>query len=96
MYGNKDATNLICKVENANGYSVGANGTYKANSGWYTADDTIEAGLNNIFMTAGTNYWWLASPSSRTNEFVLFVDCNHARVDTLSAATYGVCPVVSL
>ena len=94
--GNKDATNLICKVENANGYSVGANGTYKANSGWYTADDTIEAGLNNIFMTAGTNYWWLASPSSRTNEFVLFVDCNHARVDTLSAATYGVCPVVSL
>ena len=61
--GNKDATNLVCKVESANGYSVGENGTY-VKSGYYTNNNTIEAGPNNIFMTAGSNYWWLASPSS--------------------------------
>ena len=94
--GNKDATNLICKVESANGYSVGANNTY-ANSGWYTNDNTIEAGPNNIFMTAGSNHWWLASPSSGNGNFVLYVYGNDANVNYYDYCdTRGVCPVVSL
>ncbi len=93
--GNKNATNLICKVENKYGYSVGANGTY-ANSGYFTNSNTIESGPNNIFMTAGSNYWWLASPSSYGSGSVLYVrgyaDVNNNDFNY----TYGVCPVVSL
>ena len=94
--GNKDATNLICKVESANGYSVGANGTY-ANSGKWTNANTIEVGPNNIFMTEGHNYWWLASPSSANSSHVLFVSGHYAYVSSGSySGTNGVCPVVSL
>ena len=94
--GNKDATNLICKVERANGYSVGANGTY-ANSGDWTNDNIIEAGPNNIFMTAGRYYWWLASPCSISSDLVLCEDGYHAIVNASPySAAYGVCPVVSL
>ena len=95
--GNKDATNLICKVESANGYSVGANGTYD-NNGNYTNANTIEAGPNNIFITAGyNNWWWLASPSSVTSYCVLVVYGDRAGVYG-SSYDYarGVCPVVSL
>ena len=96
--GNKDATNLICKVESANGYSVGANGIYD-NNGWYTNEKTIEAGPNNIFMTAGrSNEWWLASPSSR-DRCVLTVDGNSPYVGgggLRDRNKLGVCPVVSL
>ena len=76
--GNKDATNLICKVESANGYSVGANEIYD-NDGYYTNRKAIEEGPNNIFMTAGSNYWWLASPSSHANYDVLFVRWQRTR-----------------
>ena len=93
---NKDSTTLICKIGNANGYSVGANGTY-ANSGSYTNGSTIEAGPNNIFMTAGENYWRLASPSSNSNDKVLDVNGNSARVGrNYYSSSLGVCPVVSL
>ena len=93
--GNKDATNLICKIGNANGYSVGANGTY-ANSGYYTNNNTIEAGPNNIFMTAN-NIWWLASPSSNYSSRVLRVYGNLASVNNYSYDyAWGLCPVVSL
>ena len=93
---NKNATNLICKVESANGYSVGANGTYD-NSGYYTNRNTIEAGPNNIFMTAGDNWWWLASPSSRNHNDVLYVNGDRANVDTDAYdGAWGLCPVVSL
>ena len=91
--GNKDATNLICKVESANGYSVGTNNTYD-NSGYYT--NTIESGPNNIFVTTN-NFWWLSSTSSSYNYGVLYVSGNHARV---GGNTYDnklrVCPIVSL
>ena len=97
---NKNSTTLICKIGNANGYSVGANGTYD-NSGYCTNNSTIEAGPNNIFMTAGENWWWLASPSSNTDGYdaycVLVVYGSYAGVlytDYISAR--GVCPVVSL
>ena len=94
--GNKDATNLICKVESENGYSVGANGTY-ANSGYWTNNNTIEAGPNNIFMTAGSNYLWLASPSSDgTNRVLLVYGSNAYLYSNYCDSTYGVCPVVSL
>ena len=94
--GNKDATNLVCKVESENGYSVGANGTYD-NEGWATNYDTIEAGPNNIFMTAGENYWWLASPSSYNSNNVLAVDGYNAFVSLTShIGTIGLCHVVSL
>ena len=94
--GNKDATNLICKVESANGYSVGANNAYE-NSGWNTNYNTIEAGPNNIFMTAGNNYWWLASPSSYNSDNVLAVDGYNAFVSLTShIGTIGLCHVVSL
>ena len=92
--GNKDATNLICKIGNANGYSVGANGTY-ANSGYYTNSNTIESGPNNIFMTAG-NYWWLASPSSDRSSAVLIVYGYDAGVSSNNSGAWGLCPVVSL
>ena len=95
--GNKDATNLICKVESANGYSVGANGTY-ANSGYYTKNNTIEAGPNKIFMTASSGKnWWLASPSSRNDDRVLLVYGIGAGVGNYDYSyMLGVCPVVSL
>ena len=90
--GNKDATNLICKVESANGYSVGANGIYDNNGN----NNTIEAGPNNIFMTK-YGYWWLASPSSYISNYVLCVNGISANVDYSSYSnTFGVCPVVSL
>ena len=93
--GNKNATNLICKVENKYGYSVGANGTY-ANSGSYTNNNTIESGPNNIFMTKD-GYWWLASPSSFSISGVLHVYGDSASVSYFSYnAPGGVCPVVSL
>ena len=86
--GNKDATNLICKVESANGYSVGANGTYD-NNGNITNANTIEAGPNNI--------WWLASPSSNYSSRVLRVYGNLASVNNYSYDyAWGLCPVVSL
>ena len=94
--GNKDATKLVCKVESANGYSVGANGTYD-NNGNITNANTIEAGPNNIFMTAGENYWWLASTSSSSGYYrVLYVNGNSAGVYCSYSSPYGVCPVVSL
>ena len=94
--GDRNATNLICNVESAKGYSVGANGTYD-NSGDYTSNNTIEPGPNNIFMTSGSNYWWLASPSSGGNDIVLLVSGNSALVTCdYYNSTYGVCPVVSL
>ena len=62
---NKDSTTLICKIESkyGYGYSVGAQNSYTWDAS-NTGKNSIEAGPNNIFMTAGSNYWWLASPSS--------------------------------
>ena len=91
--GNKDATNLlVCKVESANGYSVGAYGNYN-NSGLSTYGYTIEAGPNNIFMTA--DYWWLASPSSYSSDNVLGVGGALVGSGAFNLA-WGLCPVVSL
>ena len=96
---NKDSTTLICKIGNANGYSVGAQNSYTWNGSneYDTGNNSIEAGPNNIFMTAGgINYWWLASPSSGSNGFVLYV-YGLAYVNGLHFSnTFGVCPVVSL
>ena len=93
---NKDSTTIICKIGNAKGYSVGANNAY-ANSGNYTNSNTIEAGPNNIFMTAGYNWWWLASPSSAYSNSVLLVNGSDVDVDFRGyGSTFGVCPVVSL
>ena len=90
--GNKDATNLICKVESANGYSVGANGAY-ANSGDSTNRNTIEAGPNNIFN--GSSYWWLASPSTRTYDYIIYVYGTYVDSNSYDSK-YGFYPVVSL
>ena len=93
---NKDSTTLICKIGSQYGYSVGANGTY-ANSGYYTNNNTIEAGPNNIFMTAGWSTCWLASPSSRNSDRVLYVNGIDAHVDiTGYDDALWLCPVVSL
>ncbi len=97
--GNKNATNLICKIGNANGYSVGANGSYTWNGSdeYYTGNDAIQPGPNNVFMTSGDNYWWLASPSSYYSNNVLNVHGNYAYVN-YGGYYYadGVCPVVPL
>ena len=94
--GNKNATNLIYKIGNANGYSVGANNSY-TNSGYYTNNNTIEPGPNNVFMTSGDYYWWLASPSSHNGNLVLNVGGGSAYVySSTYNSTYGVCPVVPL
>ena len=97
--GDRNAPNLICEVKDANGYKVGANGTYD-NAGWHTNSNTIEAGPNNIFMesTSGDyDDWWLASPST-AHPTKLFLETR--RDASLSDASYGaggvVCPVVSL
>ena len=91
---NKDSTTLICKIENSNGYSVGANNAY-ANSGYYTNDNIIEAGPNNIFMTTGTKWWWLAAPSSYAG--ILAVNGERKfMIGCEPRNTFGVCPVVSL
>ena len=103
-YNNKDITNategLICKIGSEYGYSVGAQGSYTLNGSneYYTGNNSIEAGPNNIFMTAGTfNYWWWASPCSANNRGVLRV--NGYRVFVGNGGNdngSGVCPVVSI
>ena len=96
---NKDSTTLICKIGNANGYSVGAQNSYTWNGSneIYTGDGSIKAGPNNIFMTAD-NFWWLASPSSHHANYVLYVNGYGAyvHVNAYYDVTTGVCPVVSL
>ena len=97
--GNKNATNLIYKIGNANGYSVGANGSYTWNGSneYYTGNNSIEPGPNNVFMTSGGYYWWLASPSSYRNDLVLNVRGSSANVTyNIYSGTAGVCPVVPL
>ena len=96
---NKNSTTLICKIGNANGYSVGAQNSYTWNGSneYYTGNNSIEAGPNNIFMTAGSNHWWLASPSSRNDDRVLLVYGIGAGVGNYDYSyMLGVCPVVSL
>ena len=109
--GNKDATNLVCRVEEdlkiqtfegANGYSVGSKNVTDQvyvyqNAGAYTNPNTIETGPNNIFMTAGSNYWWLASPHSSSSNAVIHVNGKRAYVNgNIYNYATGVCPVVSL
>ena len=94
--GNKDSNNLINKIENAKGYSVGSNGEYE-NSGYWTKDNTIESGPSNIFMKVGNHFWWLASPSSDHSGDVLFISGYNAYVNGYSYInTYGICPIVPL
>ena len=93
--GERNETNLICEVKSSNGYKVGANGNYD-NSGYYTNDNTIEAGPNNIFMRP-SGYWWLASPASTNYGDLLLVDGYDASVNrAYYSNARGVCPVVSL
>ena len=82
--GNKDATNIMCKVENENGYSV------------ETGNNVIEVGPNNIFMKKN-NDWWLASPSSFSASNILGVSGNSMDISTSAyISALRVCPVVSL
>ena len=93
---NENTTTLVNKVESANGYSVGANGEY-ANSGSYTNHSTIQSGPNNIFMTAGPHYWWLASPSSYGSGNMPDVYGGNANVGSgYYDSTIGICPIVPL
>ena len=95
--GNKDATNLICKVEGENGYSVGANNSYKSDVGWVTDENVLESGPKNIFMTSGENYWWLASPSARSAKAVDYINGFYINVSNYNyVRAQGVCPIVSL
>lgn len=95
--GNKDATNLICKVEGENGYSVGANNSYRSDIGYVTDENAIESGTKNIFMTSGENYWWLASPSVRGANNVSYINGFYITVSNYQYdRAQGVCPIVSL
>lgn len=95
--GNKDATNLICKVEGENGYSVGANNSYRSDIGYVTDENAIESGPKNIFMTSGENYWWLASPSVRGANNVSYINGFYITVSNYQYdRAQGVCPIVSL
>ena len=95
--GNKDATNLICKVEGKNGYSVGANNSYRSDIGYVTDENAIESGQKNIFMTSGENYWWLASPSVRGANNVSYINGFYITVSNFQyGRAQGVCPIVSL
>lgn len=95
--GNKDATNLICKVEGENGYSVGANNSYRSDIGYVTDENAIESGPKNIFMTSGENYWWLASPSVRGANNVSYINGFYITVSNFQyGRAQGVCPIVSL
>ena len=96
--GNKNATNLIYKLDDTSrklGYLVGANNSY-ANSGYHTNNNTIEPGPNNVFMTSGVCCWWLASPSSRGDDRVLYVYGGGIVTNSWYYGVYGVCPVVPL
>ena len=66
------------------------------NANGYIGDYLIEAGPNNIFMTAD-DWWWLASPSSDGDDRVLLVRGDRKKVSRhYSTNTYGICPVVSI
>lgn len=93
--GNKDSNNLINKIENSNGYSVGSNGEYE-NSGLNTNENTIEPGPNNIFMTKGEHGWYLASTSSCNNYSMRYVYGNNAFIGNGAGAEGGICPIVPL
>ncbi|MCI8393685.1 MAG: hypothetical protein HFJ24_06750 [Clostridia bacterium] len=93
----EDDTALINGIQSSNGYVVGANGGYM-NNGYYTKDNAIEAGPNNIYMTAGYNYyWWLASPSHGHAASLLYVRGENALLyyDGYSRM-FGTCPIVAL
>ncbi|MBR1883868.1 MAG: hypothetical protein IJ809_02825, partial [Clostridia bacterium] len=79
----------------ASGYNVGVNGSYP-NTG-YQNTNSLSTGPNNIFMTSGSNWWWLASPSCISANVVLYVNGSNANVNYNGGSyRYGVCPVVCL
>ena len=105
----EDGMALINKIGNTYGYSVGANGSYTWNNSneSYTGRGAIEEGPNNIFMTSGdnnnNNCWWLASPSSMTENAIIFIPGNTAEVSAAVSMDssgyrpqYGICPIVAI
>ena len=80
------------------GYIYKVNGT-SSNRGWSTANDTLDyKGYNSMYARkSGSNYWWLASPSSGRSNFVGYVN------GSIAAVSYDSCdnpnavgPLVSL
>ena len=85
-YSTKDAPGYIYKV----------NGELN-NSGGSTASNSIDnTGYNSMYAKSGT-YWWLASPSSGSSNFVCAVTSNSAGLDGYDCIiAAGVGPLVSL
>ncbi len=95
----ENSTTLINKVEDANGYSVGANGEY-ANSGYWTDNNTIEAGPDNIFMNVRKT-WCLASPSASVSadggtNILFAIGYGNCITNDRYNNTIWMCPVVPL
>ena len=95
LTGDKNSNNLICKIGNAYGYAVGADGKY-TNSGHRTDISTIDLGPGSIFMTSNAD-WWLASPSCAANNCAMRVHSQSALLwGTLYSFREGFCPIVPL
>ena len=96
-----DALTASYQSTNVPGYIYQVNGE-KQNSGWYTNSDTVDlSGYHGMYLCnqsiKGSYYWWLASPSARSADYVCGVyGYNAALRDGLVSYAYGVCPAVSL
>ncbi len=83
------------------GYIYTLNGT-QYNSGYSTNSDTLDyTGYNSMYCgrkgSKGDYWWWLASPSAISSNFVCCVYGNYAALyDGGHGSSGGVCPLVSL
>lgn len=92
---------LVNRIGGANGYSIGANGSFNHGSGGgggYTGDYNIKIGPNNLFIPNDRDSgFWLSSPCQTWDLFVLWVGTKWcAMLGTYPNNPGVVLPVVSL
>ena len=76
------------------GYIYKIDGT-EQNNGYYTNSNTIDnTGYNSMYAKSGT-WWWLASPSSDSSNYVCIADYSSLG-SSYYLGTYGLGPLVSL
>lgn len=93
----ENTTALVCKIGNLKGYSVGANNSYENNSGYSTANNTIDKGKNNIFLSEGAYSWWLASPTSYYENHLISVYGSGGYLEGRNhTERKGVCPIATI
>ena len=81
---------------NGYAYAPGYGKTSITDFGIYTPYNTLTTEANSMFMTGGSCWLWLASPSCFATNRVCFVAGGNAYLSGNLNDAYGVCPLVSL